>query len=115
MKYQDINALDQRIEKIIAATVKHYYTDWKNYDRPKYMKCKGSEDRADKELILIARTCGTYLVKVADIEAGDDWANTLIEYYHTQEKADYYYINLKTLEVKKIQPETIKKGIKKAA
>ena len=110
MKYNDINLLDSRIEKIISSTVKHYYTDWKNYDRPKYMKFKGSSSQADKELILIARTCGTYLVKIADIKAGNDWANTLIEYYSKQEPADFYYINLRTLEVKRIQPETIKKA-----
>jgi hypothetical protein len=108
MKYPSIDLLDLRVEKIISNTVKHYYTDWKHYDRPKYMKCKGSTKQADKELILIARTCGTYLVKMADIKAGDNWANTLIEYYNTQETADFYYINLQTLEVKKIQPETIK-------
>jgi hypothetical protein len=110
MKYNNINLLDARIEKIISSTVKHYYTDWKHYDRPKYMKCKGSADKADKELILIARTCGTYLVKMADIKAGDNWANTLIEYYSTQETADFYYINLRTLEVKQIKPEAIKKA-----
>ena len=35
MKYPNIDSLDQRIEAIISRTVKHYYTDWKNYDRPK--------------------------------------------------------------------------------
>ena len=108
MKYKDINEMDLRVEKIIDTTVKHYYTDWKNYDRPKYMSCKGSSRQADKELILIARACGTYLVKMADIKAGDDWANTLINYFQNQEHADYYYLNLRTYEVKKIQPETIK-------
>ena len=108
MKYPNINALDARIEAIIKQIVKHYYTDWKHYDRPKYMTCKGSPDRADKELILIVRSCGTYLVKISDIEAGDTWANTLIEYYKTQEHATYYYININKLECKKIAPDTIK-------
>lgn len=110
MKYPNIDALDLRIENIIDRTVKHYYTDWKNYDRPKYMSCKGSSDQADKELILIARSCGTYLVRISDIKAGDSWANTLIEYYQTQEHADYYYININTLTCKKIQPEEAKKA-----
>ena len=108
MKYPSIDLLDLRVEKIISSTVKHYYTDWKHYDRPKYMKCKGSADKADKELILIARTCGTYLVKMADIKTGDNWANTLIEYYQTQEHATYYYINITTLEARKIDPASIK-------
>ena len=108
MKYNTINAMDARIEKIIDSTVKHYDTDWKNYDRPKYMSFKGSADRDDKELILIVRSCGTYLVRTADIKAGDSWANTLIEYYQTQEHAEYYYINISKMEVKKIDPATAK-------
>lgn len=106
MKYNTIRDLDTRVEKIIDSTVKHYYTDWKNYDRPKYMKFKGSTDQADKTLILIARECGTYLIRIADIKAGDTWANTLYEYYQTQERANYYTINIDKLEVKKIDPAT---------
>lgn len=113
MKYSNINELDQRIEKIISQTVKHYYTDWKNYDRPKYMCFKGSTDQADKNLILIARTCGTYLIRIEDIKAGNDWANTLYEYFQTQERATYYHININNLEIKKIDPESYE--IKKAA
>lgn len=108
MQYKTIEALDCRVEKIIDRTVKHYYTDWKNYDRPKYMRFKGSQDWEDKKLILIARSCGTYLVKISDILAGNDWANTLIRYYSTQESADFYYINLLSLKCKKVTPEEIK-------
>ena len=107
MKYPNIDSLDQRIETIISRTVKHYYTDWKNYDRPKYMSCKGSADKDDKKLVLIARSCGTYLVKVADIKAGDNWAVTIYNYYQEQEKADYYMIDIESLEIKKITPEII--------
>ena len=108
MKYADINLLDTRIENIISRTVKHYYTDWKHYDRPKYMKFKSSNNKLDKQLILLARACGTYLVRLSDIKAGDKWANTLIEYYSSQEISDFYYIDLFKLEVKKIKPENIK-------
>ena len=106
MRYPNIDAMDARVEKIISSTVKHYYTDWKHYDRPKYMKFKGSEDQADKTMVLIARECGTYLIRVEDIKAGDDWANTLYSYFHTQETGTYYLIDLNHLEVKKIDPET---------
>jgi len=108
MRYPNIDLLDARIERIIDSTVKHYYSDWKKYDRLKYMCFKGSTDKADKEFILIARSCGTYLVRIADIKAGDDWATTLYEYYQTQEHANYYLINLNRLEVKKIDPATYK-------
>ena len=93
MKYPNINALDTRVEKIISSTVKHYYTDWKNYDRPKYMKFKGSSDQADKKMILIARTCGTYLIRLEDIKAGDNWAVTLYNYFQEQEHGNYYFID----------------------
>jgi hypothetical protein len=110
MRYPSIEALDNRIEKIIDSTVKHYYTDWKNYDRPKYMKFKGSADAADKDLILIARECGTYLIRTEDIKTGNEWAKTLVEYFQTQESADYYHININKLEVKKIDPAEAKKA-----
>ena len=106
MKYPNINALDTRVEKIISSTVKHYYTDWKNYDRPKYMKFKGSSDQADKKMILIARTCGTYLIRLEDIKAGDNWAVTLYNYFQEQEHGQYYFIDLNKLEAKKIDPAT---------
>jgi hypothetical protein len=101
MKYQNINELDSRIERIVKHTVKHYYTDWKNYDRPKYMHFKASNQSDDKELILIARECGTYLIKVSDLEDKNSWASTLYNYFQDQEKADYYRINLNKLTVVK--------------
>ena len=106
MKYPSIDLLDSRVERIVDGTVKHYYTDWKNYDRPKYMKFKGSADQADKKMILIVRACGTYLVRIEDIKAGDDWAVTLYNYFQEQEHATYYMIDLNRLEVKKIDPAT---------
>lgn len=111
---RDINELDQNIERIVKRTVKHYYTDWKNYDRPKYMGFKGSNDREDKELILLVRECGTYLIRTADLYR-DTWTTTIFEYFHTQERSDYYLINLEKLTIKKIQPETYGKELKKAA
>ena len=108
MKYQSITALDNRVEKIIDRTVKFYYTDWKNYDRPKYMRYKGSQDLEDKKMILIARECGTYLVKISDIQSGGEWANALIDHYSINEHSDFYYINLLSLECKKVAPEEIK-------
>lgn len=108
MKYATLKDLDARIEKIIAQKVKHYKTDWTQYDRPKFDSFIASTEKADKEFYLIARTCGTYIVKTEDINAGNDWANTIIDYYRTQEAANYYYINLNKMEVKKTDPATIK-------
>lgn len=114
-KYKTIDELDQAIERRISRKVKHYYTDWKNYDRPAYMRYKGSNARQDKELIIIARECGTYLYTVQDIkeskEAQDDrgrWIYTVYNYYIDEKKEnpnEYIYINLETLELRKIEPK----------
>ena len=114
MKYHTINELDTALEKVVRRTVEHYYTDWKNYDRPKYMGFKGSKDPQDKELIAIVRACGTYLIRTADIYK-NDWTTTLFEYFQEQEHATYYHISIDRLTLKKIDPAQYGKELKKAA
>jgi hypothetical protein len=113
-RYKTIDELDARIERTIKRTVESYYTDWKNYDRPKYMKLKGSRDRKDKKMILIVRACGTYLYTLDEIETYT-FAATVFEYYQTQERATYYEIDIEKLSIKKIDPAVYGKEIKKAA
>jgi len=113
-RYKSIDELDARIERTVRRTVENYYTDWKNYDRPKYMKLKGSRDRDDKKMILIVRRCGTYLYTLKEIETYT-FAATVYEYYHTQEPATYYVIDLEKLSIEKINPAEYGKQIKKAA
>ena len=72
------------------------------------MKFKGSQNPDDKKMILIARECGTYIVRLADIKAGDDWANALVNHYTVNEHSKFYFIDLEKLEVKKIAPEEIR-------
>lgn len=114
-KYKTIDELDARIERIIKKKVESYYTDWKNYDRPKYMGLKGSQDRKDKIIILIARKCGTYLLTVDGIN-NSEWAASVYEYYFTQStNNDYYLINLDRLTIESIDPAAFKRELKKAA
>lgn len=96
MRKYDINTLDQKIEKIVKKTVEYYYTDWKNYDRPKYMKLKG--DSSVKNITLIARKCGTYLFSDKEIASGE--AAAFLEYYTTQEAANFYNIDMVAGSVK---------------
>ena len=115
MKYKTIQELDNRIEKIIKKNVEAYYTDWKHYDRPKYMAFKGSSDRADRVLILIARRCDTYLIKAADI-GRQDWSTTVFDYYNGNGGGtdnDYYEINLDRLTINRIEPTTYGRELKK--
>lgn len=116
MKYKTIEELDARIERIIKKTVQNYYTDWKNYDRPKYMRLKGSQDRKDRIAILIARTCGTYLLTLDEIMTRD-FAGAIYDYYYQQEatSSNYYLINLDRLEIGRInQPDIYIKAMKAA-
>lgn len=112
--YDNIDDLDARIENIVKKTVKSYYTDWKNYDRLKYMCLKGSRDRKDKTMILIVRKYGTYLLTLDDI-ASRESAATIYEYYQTQEHATYYLIDLQSLGIAKIDPAVYGKTLIKAA
>lgn len=99
MKYKTIEELDTKIENIVKRTVKHYYSDWKDYDRPKYMGLKGSEDQDDKHLILLVRPCGTWLLRQCDVDNKVEWAKSVFDYYHTADKSDYYYIDLEALTI----------------
>ena len=115
MKYKNIDELDARIERIVKKAVESYYTDWKNYDRPKYMGLKGSKERKDKTMILIVRKCGTYLFTLDQIRTRE-FAATVYEYYHTiDSNRGYFLINLNRLTIEKIDPAEYGKELKKAA
>lgn len=108
MKFKDINALDEKIEKIIKRTVKAYYTDWKNYDRPKYMKLKGSTDRRDKIMLLVARKHGTYLFSYNNlIDKNYNFPLECIDYYFNVERynTDFYIIDLSDNRIEKLSDE----------
>ena len=111
MKYNTINELDARIENIIKRNVKYYYTDWKNYDRPKYMKLKGSSRWIDKGLVLIVRDCGTYLFTLEEL-ATRPTAAAIYEYYYQQETGNHYYtIDLEKLTINHFNPERVRIGL----
>ena len=110
MKYKSIDLLDRHIENIISRKVKHYYTDWKNYDRPYYMKLKGSPRRQDKELILIARDCGSYLYTIDELYSYL-FARTVCTYYG--ESVNYYKINIELLTCDKLRFKEVENMIKR--
>ncbi len=100
--YKTIADLDKEVEMIVKTIVKHWYTDWTKYDRPKFTAFKSSTDPDDKELILITRTCGTYLLKRTEADKDGSPENAICEYFRTQERADFYSIDLNHLSIKKI-------------
>lgn len=106
MKYKSIDLLDAKIERIISRNVKYYYTDWKNYDRPYYMKLKGIKE---KNIILIVRESGTYLYTLDDLY-NYEFSRTVCTYYG--ESVKYYSIDLINLELKQLKFEEVKHLIK---
>ena len=106
MRYPTIDAMDARIESIISRKVKYYYSDWRNIDRPAYMRYKGSNDRRDRRLVLIARESGTYLLRESDVTKGNTNAAYIYDYYNGNGGGtdnDFYMIDLDALTVKKIK------------
>lgn len=112
MKYKSIDCLDAAVEKAVSKHVKHYFSDWQHHDRPAYMKCKGSEDKADRTIVLIARECGTYLFSMRDYR---EYKFPVIatEYYFENEYTNsaYYAIDLDKLTLKKMNPGEIAETI----
>ena len=105
MKYKTIDDLDARIEKTIKRSVKSYYTDWKHYDRPKYMGYKGSREMEDKRLFLIVRECGTWLERESDLYK-DNWTTAVFEQYLDFSNVTYYTIDIDRLIFEKIENPT---------
>lgn len=113
MKFENIDLLDKKIESIIDFRVKSYYSDWKKYDRLKYMVKKGSEDMQEKKLVLIARTAGTYLFSEKELE-NYDFALTCLDYYFNQERYSswFYYIDIDSLYFKKLTDNEVAEMIR---
>ena len=74
-------------EDIIICKVKHYKTDFYNFDVPRLNKLKKTE-----RAILIIRETGTYLATDKDFKSRDDWSfyRNVIDNWEEQE---YLYIN----------------------
>ena len=112
-KYKSIDELHAAIEKKAKQTIKSYYTDWKNYDRPALMKATGNRET----VYIILRKYGSYFYTVADL-LKSEFSRTVMDYYTTDESAKYYRVNLYSLTLEEIAPglpEEIKNMIKEKA
>ena len=97
MRYANVTEMDKRIERIVKAKVKHYYTDWKNYDRPKYMKYKGIKGTV---LILAVRNMGCWLWTIDETE--DSPTYEYVKKYE-QYRHEFYKIDIDRREVTKLK------------
>lgn len=79
--YKDFSELMTQLDSMARKKVKHYFTDWTEYDIPNLKKYMASTDRIEKRLTLILRDCGTWLIFTDDINKPGTGANTIYNYY----------------------------------
>ena len=105
MYYKNLEEVDNRVIQIVHNKVKRYLTDWIYYDWPKFEIAKESKRDPEKELLLIARDCGTYLFFIDELKIPDSQAVLMYNFWYqaTPKDVSYYYINLKTFEVRMIR------------
>lgn len=79
--YNNFNELLKALDTLAHKHVKHYISDWMEYDVPRLNKLNASKDRSEKNLILILRDCGTWLIFADDIKDPTTTAHTIYNYY----------------------------------
>ena len=114
MKYNNINELDQAIERAAKRIIKYYYTDWKNHDRPTYMGYKASRDRDRKHILVLFRESGSYIFSDFDFKDRKTPAEIVSYYinYENDSKTKYYFIDLEKLTLTKTDPDSVKAYLK---
>jgi hypothetical protein len=106
-KFTDINDLHAFLERQARRTIKYYYTDWKNYDRPEIMKHTGLKTR---EIYIILRESGSYLYTREDLSR--NYPAAVMDYYSQDATAKYYKVDFNRLTVERIPaglPEDIRR------
>lgn len=112
-RYKTIDDLHAAIEKKARRIINHYYTDWKNYDRPALMKATGNQET----IYIILRDSGSYLYTYNELKAGYQFGLDVMDYYKTDRTAVYFKVDLKKLTLEQIPagiPEELKKAYKAA-
>ena len=109
-KFKNIDELHAFLELRASAIIKHYFTDWKNHDRPEVMKHSGEKS---KEVYIIFRECGSYLYSRDELtDMRRDFPAVVMDYYKTDKTALYYKVDFCKLTAEKIPaglPEDIRR------
>lgn len=101
-RFADIDSLHAYIEKKARQIIRHYYTDWKNYDRPSMMKATGAKE---KEVYVILRDCGSYFYLAEELtDPTRDFPITVMDYYTSDKSARYFKVNFRDLVIEEITP-----------
>ena len=109
-KFKNIDELHAFLERRAHLTIKSYYTDWKNYDRPEIMLHTGLKT---KEVYIIMRECGSYLYSREELtDTSRDYPAVVMDYYTSDRTAIYYKVDFNKLTAERIPaglPEDIKR------
>ena len=115
-RFTNIDDLHNYIERQAKKTIKFYYTDFKNYDRPEIMRHTGEKT---KEVYIIFRESGSYIYSRAELlNPGRDFGRVVMDYYTTDKTAKYYKVDFYNLTVETIPaglPQDIKRELKQKA
>ena len=100
-KYKDFNEFMAALSGLVNKYVRHYKTDFTEYDIPRLKESDASKDLTDKKLTFIVRECGTWLIYTDDIKTEGTGANTIYNYYlpngiegKTKQPNRYYHLDL---------------------
>lgn len=96
-RYKTIDELHNYIERQAKRIIKHYYTDYKNIDRPALMKATGNKET----IYIIFRSCGSYLYTAEELKTYD-FGRYVMDYYTADPTAVYFKIDLKNLTAERI-------------
>lgn len=108
-RFSNIDDLHAYLERQASRTIKYYYTDWKNYDRPEIMQHTGQKT---KEVYIILRESGSYLYSRSELtDTGRDFPAIVMDYYTSDRTAKYYKVDFSGLTVERI-PAGLPKDIK---
>lgn len=108
-KFSNIDELHAFLERRAKQIIKHYFSDWKNMDRPEVMKHTGEKT---SDVYIIFRESGSYLYsreELADMRR--DFPAVVMDYYKTDRTALYYKVDFCKLTAEKIPaglPEEIR-------
>jgi len=102
-KYKDFADFMQALENLVKKYVKHYKSDFYNYDIARLEENNASKELTDKKLTFIVRECGTWLIYTDDISKPGTGANTIYNYYlpcgpDNPKKSPNRYYNLNLLD-----------------
>lgn len=127
-KYKNFADFMQALENLVKKYVKHYKSDFYNYDIARLEENNASKELTDKKLTFIVRDCGTWLIYTDDINKPGTGANTIYNYYlpcgidnPAKNRNRYYNLNLLDYSIKPLKFDekgkviTSKKTSKKAA